>query len=164
MLFLSLPSVVFEEHIQLTFKSSHHEIFCNYQNANFSQTLEVERDRISVEIKNIKLFYRLLYHKITKNRDYLKDLKNNQLEHLARDLYYKSNSLKSYFLNISAYLRDNITYSEAPYPQDAASVIRNKKANCIGFSNLVSHLLKAVGIDNKFIKGFYLEKVWYWGS
>ena len=43
-------------------------------------------------------------------------------------------------------------------PQDAFAVLLNRKANCVGFANLTAFLLDCVGIKNKFVRGFYLEK------
>jgi transglutaminase-like putative cysteine protease len=43
-------------------------------------------------------------------------------------------------------------------PQDPASVLINKRANCIGYANVFSIFLNSANIKNRIVKGFYLEK------
>lgn len=152
-----LCSLIHIQDIKFSFPINQHEIFFNYSNKNFSQKLLYEKDKISAEIKSSNPIYPDLNLKIILDKNHMENL-NQELKDLVTKLYPERGILKNYFSRISAYLKKNIKYSNKNLPQDAVAVILNKKANCIGYSNLVSILLKSVKIKHKLIKGFYLKK------
>ena len=144
------------ESVKLSFPSQQHEIFKDYSNDNFSQELEYENGEITAEIKCMNFFELDLNFRIVPDRKLIKTLDKNT-KNLAISLINSSSSFKSYMMNISSYLKQNITYSEMNLPQDYISVTLNKKANCVGYSNLLHIFLKSAGIKNKILKGFYLK-------
>jgi len=142
------------ENVQLYFLSDQNEIFLNYSNGNFSQRLFLKKDRIIAETKNLNFLDIDLNFRIILDSTYIDGL-DIRLRDLVFDLF--DYNLGNYMENISGFLNKNIVYSDNGFPQDALSVLINKKANCIGFSNLVVELLHSVGIESRFIKGFHLE-------
>ncbi len=132
-------------------------IFENYSNMNFKQNIINYKDYFIIRIENTNFYSLNLNYKIKLNRKWMKTA-DQKLRELAIKIYDKSIYLKDYFDYLSLYLKD-IEYTENNLPQDANSVIANKKAHCIGFSNLASELLNAISIKNRFIRGFYLKKI-----
>ena len=131
-------------------------IFKSYSNMNFKQNVIKNKKDYIIKIENTNFYSLNLNYKIKLNESWLKSAAP-LLKELALKIYNKSMYLKDYFDYLSVYLKD-IKYSEQDFPQDSKSVIINKKAHCIGFSNLASEMLNAISIKNKFIKGFYLKK------
>ena len=142
------------ENVQLYFLSDQNEIFLNYSNGNFSQRVFHKKGRIIAETKNLNFLDIDLNFRIILDSTYIDGL-DIRLKDLVLDLF--DYNLDNYMKNISNFLNKNIRYSDNGFPQDALSVLINKKANCIGFSNLVVELLYSVGIESRFIKGFHLE-------
>lgn len=142
------------ENVQLYFLSDQNEIFLNYSNGNFSQRVFPKKDRIIAETKNLNFLDIDLNFRIILDSTYINGL-DIRLKDLVLDLF--DYNLDNYMKNISGFLNKSIRYSDNGFPQDALSVLINKKANCIGFSNLVVELLYSVGIESRFIKGFHLE-------
>ena len=67
-------------------------------------------------------------------------------------------SVGDYLQNISFFLTNSITYSEADLPQEAAAVLLNRQAHCIGYANVAQTLLACVGIASRPVNGFYLRE------
>ena len=145
------------ENMKFSFPSKQHEIFLDYANDNFSQKLVYNNNIITAEIISSNFLYLDLNFRIFPNESYMANL-NRDIKEIVFDLFGSNQSLKTYLNNISMYLKGNISYSHKDLPQDARSVIMSKKANCVGFSNVVSLFLNSAGIENKFVKGFYLKK------
>ena len=145
------------ENVKLTFPSSQYEIFINYANDNFSQQLTLQNDMITADIKNANYLDLNLEFRVIPNRAYIDSLNPNVRE-LILDLFDGSESLKNYLTNVSIFLAGHISYSDQELPQDAAAVFFSRKANCVGYSNVVRVLLDAAGIKNETVKGFYLRK------
>ena len=145
--------------VQLSIPTHQHEIFCNYSNDNFSQEVFYDRtrDEITAHIKNSNFLTLNLNFRIMPNNEFIACL-SPELRETIFDLLDNCFNFDIYFDNISSFLKKHITYCDNNLPQDPASVIINKKANCKGYSNLVRVLLKAAGIKSKIVKGFYLTK------
>lgn len=144
--------------VQISIPTHQHDIFFNYSNDNFSQVI-VNNDtsnKITAHIKNSNYFSLNLNFRIIPNKTFIAHL-HPELRKNIRDLVDNCLTFKPYFLNISSFLEGHIAYSDHDLPQDAISVITAKKANCIGYSNLVQVYLDAVGIKNRIVKGFYLK-------
>lgn len=145
------------EKVRFAFSSRQHDIFLNYSNDNFSQKLVFDNNTITAETKSSDFFQLDLDFRVFPREKYMETL-DREVKAVVLDLFKNERSLKKYLTNISRFLAKNIQYSEKKLPQDAASVIFNKKAYCIGFSNVVTVFLDSAGIKNKFVKGFYLKK------
>ena len=157
-LFLLVFSPLLEvENIKLTFPTQQHEIFVNYANDNFSQKLVYHDDMITADIKNINYLNLDLNFRVFPREQYIAGL-DPQVQELVLDLFQHSQWLTHYLTNVSYFLKGNIRYTDLDLPQDAEAVFINKRANCVGFANVMSVLLDAAGIKSKLIKGFYLEK------
>lgn len=145
--------------LQLTIPTHQHDIFCNYSNDNFTQEVfyDALKDRMTAHIKNSNFFALNLNFRIFPEVKFIASL-SPLMREMVRNLLDNSITFKSYFEKISFFLEGQITYSEENLPQDPLSVILNKKANCVGYSNVVQMLLHAAGIKNTIVKGFYLQK------
>ena len=145
--------------VQLSIPTHQHEIFCNYSNGNFSQEIfsNKTRDEITAHIQNSNFLELNLDFRIIPDNVFIAGL-HPELRKAIFDLLDNCFNFKTYFENTSSFLGERIAYSDKNFPQDAASVIVNKKANCKGYSNLVRVLLRAAGIKSKIVKGFYLTK------
>jgi transglutaminase-like putative cysteine protease len=145
--------------VQFSIPTHQHEIFCNYSNDNYSQEVFYDRtrDEITAHIKNSNFLTLDLNFRIIPDNEFIAGL-SPELRETTFDLLDNCFTFATYFENISSFLKEHITYSDNNLPQDAASVILNKKANCKGYSHLVRVLLKAAGIKSKIVRGFYLQK------
>ncbi len=145
------------ENIKLFLPSQQHEIFIDYANDNFSQHVFRKSNSITIDIKSSDFFNMDLNFRVLPNSYYLKDFSPEVREAMS-NLIESSLSLEVYIRNVSSFLEHNIRYSIEDYPQDTASVLYYRKANCVGFSNVMKFFLDAAGIDNRQVRGFYLEK------
>ena len=159
MFMLSISPLREVENVKLFFPTQQHDIFINYSNDNFSQKLvyHLKNKNISAEIKcsnylQLDLNFRVLPNHTFIARQY------PDIREVILDLFDDTQLMKNYMTNISFYLKGNIRFSSANLPQDVAAVMINKKATCVGFSNLVKVFLDAAGIENRLVKGFYLKK------
>lgn len=144
------------EYARLQFSSLQHYIFSDYKNENFSQRIDISRNRVSVETQSLNLSYLDLDFMVFLDQRYLYSC-DNRLKKLILSLFREGITLKEYIANLSDYFKENIRYSDKDTSQDSISVIIRKKANCVGYSNLMHDLLKAVGVKSQLVKGFYLK-------
>lgn len=145
------------ENLHLALPAHQQEIFLEYSNANFSQTLQFSRRYIKARIMSFNYLdvdfnYRVMY-----NPDYVAQLPP-EVQTVVKRFFDDSQSLKNFMTLVSSFLESNIRYSEELLPQDAASVLFNRRANCVGYSNLVEVFLNAASIESHQVKGFYLER------
>jgi len=158
LIFLFILSPIQEvENVRLTFPSHQYEIFLNYSNDNFSQQLVNHNDIITADIKNVNYLDLNLNFRVLPNQEYINSL-NPNVRKIVQELFGGSQSLENYLGNVSVFLARYIKYSEKDLPQDATAVFISRKANCVGFSNVVQVLLEAAGVKNHVVKGFYLKK------
>ncbi|NIM18166.1 MAG: hypothetical protein GTO45_39695 [Candidatus Aminicenantes bacterium] len=159
MFMLSISPLREVENVKLFFPTQKHDIFINYSNDNFSQELvyHLKNKNITAEIKCSNYLQLNLNFRVFPNHKFIAR-QNRDIREVILDLFDDSQLMKNYMTNISFYLKGNIRYSRANLPQDAAAVMINKKATCVGFSNLVKVFLDAAGIENRLVKGFYLKK------
>ena len=144
------------EDLKLLIPTEQYEIFRDYSNDNFSQKLAFHNKSVFAEIKSSNFFKLNLNFRVVPDKKYLSTLSNDTRE-IVTDLF-GDYSLKAFLINVSLYLEGNIRYTTARIPQDALSVIINKQANCIGFSNTVKLFLDSAGIKNQLVSGFYLKR------
>lgn len=143
--------------VQLYIPTQQHDIFFNYANDNFSQVISNNGpQKITAYIKTANYFNLNLDFKLSPQETFISGLPPILRENTLT-LLEDCSTFKDYFINITLYLQGNISYTEHPPKQDAAFVITAKKADCVGFANLVQVYLDAVGIKNRLVKGFYLR-------
>lgn len=145
------------EDLKLIIPSGQHEIFLDYSNDNFSQKLAFRDNSIFAEIKSSNFFDLNLNFRVFPNHNYMASLEP-EVKEIVMELFGGEQSLKSFMTNVSFYLEDNIRYSDVGLPQDATSVIINRRANCVGFSNTVKLFLDSAGVRNQMVRGFYLKQ------
>ena len=132
------------------------EIFSNYSNTNFKQEIKGHRDGLSVKIKSVTLDFKNLNHALIQADTYVTG-QDPSVRAVFSQLRQDAISIGDYLQNISRFLKNSITYSEADLPQDAAAVLLNRRAHCIGYANVAQTLLACTGIDSRQVNGFYLR-------
>jgi transglutaminase-like putative cysteine protease len=145
------------EYVKLTLPSPQQEIFVNYSNDNFSQRVTSGRGVLGADIKSSNYLHLNLNFRVFPQTRFLNNLAP-ELREVVKGFFQDGQSLKSYLTNVSFFLRGYIRYSEEPLPQEPVAVILNQKANCVCFSNLIKVFLDAAGIENRQVKGFYLQE------
>jgi len=144
------------EYSYLQFSTQHHDIFPDYRNDNFSQKIVWRRNAVSVTNQSLNFFQLDLNFRVILDRDHIQT-QQPELQKLVRVLAADSFSLRDYVDNVSGFLQTSVSYDDSGLPQDPVSVLRRKTANCVGYSNLAHELFNCIGIDNHFVKGFYLK-------
>jgi transglutaminase-like putative cysteine protease len=133
------------------------EIFSNYRNYNFKQEVSGTADGLSVKIKSQTLSLKNLNHALADDVSYVAGQ-----DPLVRTVYgqlrQNAISIGDYLQNISFFLKNSITYSEADLPQEARAVLLNRRAHCIGYANVAQTLLACAGITSRPVNGFYLRE------
>lgn len=145
------------ENFQFCLRSDQVDIFPNYANGNFSQKVHMGKGGIFSRTRSLNFFDLDLNFRIFKNHDHIQNL-DNEVKGLLEGLPLDAMTLREFLNHVGDYLKKNIRYCDLDLPQDPVSVMVNKKASCIGYCNLFGTLLKAVGVRNRFVKGFYLKK------
>jgi transglutaminase-like putative cysteine protease len=133
------------------------EIFSDYRNTNFKQEITPGADGLNVKIKSRTLSLRNLNHIIHTAGRYVA-LQDPLVQSAYSQVRQNALSLADYLKNISFFLGNRIAYSEAELPQTAVAVLLQKKAHCIGFSNVAQTLLACIGINSRMVNGFYLRE------
>lgn len=133
------------------------EIFSNYRNYNFKQEIRSDRDGLNVKIKSQTLDFRNLNHALADDKPYIAG-QDPLLKTIFSQLRQNAISIGDYLQNISLFLRNSITYSEADLPQETTAVLLNRRAHCIGFANVAQTLLACAGIASRPVNGFYLRE------
>lgn len=145
------------EDVKLVFPAQQQDIFMDYNNENFTQKITVHQNEIYAEIVCSNYLSLNLDFRVVRNEKKLADVHGEMLE-VIQNLFGRDQTVKTYLTNISYFLKENIRYSDAPLAQDAESVLLNKKASCVGYSNLVKMFLDCAGIPNQIVRGFYLQR------
>ena len=145
------------ENVRFRFVSPPQDIFKNYENHNFKQRIFVWKGKIFSEVHNVDFQDLDLHFRIFKNDSYIRTL-SDPVRDILNDLPLQTMTLREFIQHVARLMRDKIHYSEEDLPQDAATILLNGKANCVGYSTLFSTLLEAVGINNKYVRGFYLKQ------
>lgn len=145
------------ELMEVKFPAHQQDIFLEYANDNFSQKLHFKNKVVTAEINSSNYLKLNLNFRITPDTAFM-DTLGPEVKDIVLDLMGNDYRLKTYLKHISFYLDGNIEYSDNSLPQDAASVLLNKKAHCIGYSNVVKLFMDAAGIRTRMMRGFYLKK------
>ena len=146
------------ELLNIQISTDQQTIFSNYSNDNFKQTLNINNNIIKIKTESLNYLHLNLNFRVTPDDIYISSL-SEDLQITIRSLVERSYTLKDYMINISSFLKKNITYSEEKIPQTPETVIINKRAHCVGFSELTRALLRGIGIYTHFSQGFYLKKI-----
>lgn len=157
LLLLLVSPIKHVELLNIQIDSSQLNLFTDYSNDNFKQTLKISKNQIDIKTESSNYLHLDLNFRVHPDEIYI----NSQSKPIQSSIYSlieRSYSLKDYMINISSFLKKNITYSEEKHPQSPDHVILNKKAHCVGFSELTKVLLKGIGINAHFTQGFYLKK------
>jgi transglutaminase-like putative cysteine protease len=133
------------------------EIFSNYRNYNFKQEIRSERSGLNVKIKSQTIDFRNLNHALADDQPYIAG-QGPLIRTIFSQLRQNAISIGDYLQNLSLFLRNSITYSEADLPQEADAVLLNRRAHCIGFANVAQTLLACAGIASRPVNGFYLRE------
>jgi transglutaminase-like putative cysteine protease len=133
------------------------EIFSNYRNYNFKQEISGNSQGLNVKIKSQTLSYKNLNYVIVNDERYVAGL-NPLVKTIFSQLRQNAISVGDYLQNISFFLTNSITYSEADIPQETITVLLNRRAYCIGFANVAQTLLACAGIVSRPVNGFYLRE------
>ena len=157
LLFLLMSPLRQVELLNIQINTDQLNIFSDYSNDNFKQTLKIEKNLIKIKTESSNYLQLDLNFRVIPDDLYIDSL-SKELQNSVYSLIERSYSLKDYMINISTFLKRNITYSEEKYPQNPEIVILNKKAHCVGFSELTKVFLKGIGINAHFTQGFYLKK------
>ncbi len=142
--------------LKISLPAQQKSIFSNYSNENFSQKVVYKNNKVIIDLKGINYYNFGDNYWIKKDKEFIKKL-DNRLIKAINYIYAESPTLDIFFSKMSIFIKDRIKYSEAELSQEPLSVITLSKANCIGYSNLVSLFLNAISIKNKFVKGFFLK-------
>jgi len=131
-------------------------LFTDYANANFQQRVErtPAGDRIRVRGHT---HFRLEQQTPLHPDQWFLSRQPAEVRAVARRLLARCTDLGSYLDEIRGFLHRTIAYSDESLPQDPASVMRNRRAHCVGFANLVETLLRAAGVNCHPVRGFYLS-------
>jgi len=133
------------------------EIFSNYRNYNFKQEISGMADGLSVKIKSQTLSVMNLNHALSDDVRYL-SAQDPLVRTVFSQLRQNANSIGDYLQNISNFLRNAITYSEADLAQETKAVLLERRAHCIGYANVAQTLLACAGIVSRPVNGFYLRE------
>ena len=145
------------EQIDVRLITEQNSIFQEFENENFVQNVKVNGKIVNIFIENsnyldINLNYRLFINKAEL------DSSGKYIRRTFTELFNENITLRTFLLNISFYLKDNIKYwGDSPF-KDPEDVVIYKKTNCVGYSALVKELLEFVNIKSRFISGFYLKR------
>jgi transglutaminase-like putative cysteine protease len=133
------------------------EIFSNYRNYNFKQEISCNQEGLNVKIKSQTLGFKNLNYVLAGDEHYVVGQ-----DPLIRTVFSRVRknaiSVGDYLQNISIFLANAITYSEADLPQESKAVLLNRRAHCIGYANVAQTLLACAGIVSRPVNGFYLRE------
>jgi transglutaminase-like putative cysteine protease len=133
------------------------EIFSDYGNANFRQEIRGHRNGVSVRIESRTLDFRNLNHAL--NGPGAECVAQDpSVRSVGAQLRQDANSIGDYLRGISRFLKNVIAYDESDLDQEPAAVLLNRRAHCVGFSNLAQALLACAGIGSRQVNGFYLRE------
>ncbi len=155
--FLLLSPLKQVELLNIQINTNQQNLFYNYANDNFKQTLKFNKNIIEIETESINFMHLNLNFRVNPDKAYISSL-SEELQTTIYSLTAGTYTLKDYMINISKFLKKKITYSEEKIPQTPEAVIVNKKAHCVGFSKLTNVFLKAIRVNSHFTQGFYLKK------
>ena len=133
------------------------EIFSNYHNYNFKQEISGNQEGLNVKIKSQTLSFKNLNHAITSDERYVAG-QDQLIKAIFSCVRQNAISVGDYLQNISFFLTNSITYSEADLPQETLAVLLNRRAYCIGYANVAQTLLACAGIVSRPVNGFYLRE------
>jgi transglutaminase-like putative cysteine protease len=133
------------------------EIFSNYRNYNFKQEISGNPEGLRVKIKSQTFSLKNLNHALGNDENYLAG-QDPLIRTVFSQLRQNAISVGDYLQNISFFLTNSISYSEADLPQETMAVLLNRRAHCIGYANVAQTLLACVGIVSRPVNGFYLRE------
>ena len=157
LLFYVLMPLRQESNLEVIVSCRTPEIFSNYRNYNFKQEISDDIEGLNVKIKSQTLSFKNLSHVIASDERYVAK-QDPSIKVIFSQLRQNANSIGDYLQNISFFLKNSITYSEADLPQETVAVLLNRRAYCIGYANIAQTLLACAGIVSRPVNGFYLRE------
>ncbi len=154
-LFIVFPSKHVDR-ISVEFTTEQASYFHNYSNDNFSQKVVKSQNKVKFLLKHFSFLELDLNFRLFPDKDYIKKLSDHEKKTI-NSLLAGTVLLKNYLKNISFYIKDNLIYNENSFYLTPQEVLRMREANCIGFSALSKELIDAIGLESKYVKGFYLR-------
>jgi hypothetical protein len=151
-------AIIHVENYQFSIQTETRNIFSEYHNSTFTQKYLIENDLVKIFVHHINYFEINLNFRVFLNQQRLQEFPPD-MQMLLKTLFADSQTFKSYFINLSAFLSKKVTYSESAQNHDPLSVLRNKTANCLGLSSTAEFLLDIVNIKSSPVRGFYLKKI-----
>ncbi len=144
------------EYSYLQFSTLHRDIFPDYRNDNFSQKIFLRRNVVSISNQSLNFYQLDLNFRVIIDQKYLQ-AQQPELQDAVKVLSTDCTSLREYVDHVSVFLKSSLVYDDNGSAQDAIAVLKRKTANCIGYSNVVHELFNCIGVNNHFVKGFYLK-------
>jgi len=157
LIFLFLSPLRQVEFLNVLINTDQVSIFMNYSNDNFKQKLENNSGILNIETESLDYSQLDLNFRVIPDDLYLDSL-STEMKLAAKSIIKGAYNLNDYMKNLSFFLKNNIKYSLQKSPQDAESVLINKRGHCVGFSSLTKVFLKTIGVESNLIQGFYLKK------
>lgn len=146
------------ENIKLSLPTRQQDIFLEYSNANFNQSLKFDNRHLTVEIQSFNYLDLKLNYRVIPDHNYIQTL-NPEIQHFVKQFFDDSQSLRNFMTKLSVFLKRHLRYSrDSRLKQDPDSVIYNRRGSCVGYSNLVKVFLRAANIESAPVKGFYLKR------
>ncbi len=127
--------------------------FYDYKIENYSQSVQVYREKNSVKI-DIKYSFKK-FPLISKGFLFLRVKNKDKIDELVKNIYYSSDSYTGYVQNVLLFLRKNIKYDEEKQSQTPLDVLKRGSGYCTGFTALSYELLKRAGVKVRKVSGFF---------
>jgi transglutaminase-like putative cysteine protease len=156
--------------IKLSEKSLDQILFKNYSNNGYSQLVTSENEgSVKAEIKvgcddfNSEIPYPIRYNLPSWLKPFVQpglDIQSDSPEIIYRAKQIVKGSKYQYeaVQKILRWVNDNITYDlDLKGPKSALNVLLGKKGYCVGYSNLATALLRAVGIPCRNVHGIHIN-------
>lgn len=132
-------------------------LFTDYANANFRQQVEHTPAGNRIRVRG-HTHFRLELRTPLRPDPWVLARQPREVQAVARRLLARCVDLGSFLDEMRSFLHRTIAYSDKPLPQDPASVMRNRRAHCVGFANLTLALLRTAGVNCRPVRGFYLSQ------
>jgi len=156
LLFILLSPIQELVNVELLLPSPDPAIFCDYGNDNFHQRLQPTAQGLKISIVADTNYYEKLSFRLVPDPVYAA-AQDGRVREICEHLLQQDPYLGPFLKNLNLYLRSHIRYDSEEIAQDVPAVLENRRANCVGFSNLAQGLLGCAGIHSRFAKGFFLE-------
>lgn len=146
-----------EMRVEALLHSRQAAVFPAYCNGNFRQSVERQGENLRIRIHSVVFSTLDLQYRLHADEARLARLPV-EVQQAVRPLLARSRDLADFITAVGEFLQGSVGYSDEDTPQDAVSVLRQKKAHCVGYSELVSAFLTAAGVKHRQVRGFFLKE------